>query len=108
MSRPVLWIGAADDEMGSLVCTSGCGAPVPAAGAAALTQVLRELSGDHASGGTRLRAMTQQAQALWHTRFKRPDALDAWAATIERCADRQRISGQRSTQRRCNVGGARA
>jgi colanic acid biosynthesis glycosyl transferase WcaI len=90
MGRPVLWIGAADGEVGRLVRMSGCGVTVPSDDAAALTRVLRELSDDHASGGTRLRAMAQQAQALWHTRFRRRDALDAWAATIERCAGFER------------------
>jgi colanic acid biosynthesis glycosyl transferase WcaI len=90
MGRPVLWIGAAEGEVGSLVRAFGCGVTVPSGDAAALTQVLRELSDDYASGGTRLRAMAQQAQALWRTRFKRRDALDAWARTIERCAGRKR------------------
>jgi glycosyltransferase involved in cell wall biosynthesis len=90
MGRPVLWIGAAEGEVGSLVCASGCGVTVPSGDAAALTHVLRELSDDHASGSTRLRVMAHQAQALWHTRFKRRDALDAWAAAIERCAGVER------------------
>jgi len=87
MGRPVLWIGAAEGEVGSLVRASGCGVSVLPGDAAALTQVLRELSYDHQSGGTRLRAMAQQAQTLWRTHFKRRDALDAWARTIKHCAD---------------------
>jgi glycosyltransferase involved in cell wall biosynthesis len=90
MGRPVLWIGAADGEIGSLVRTSGCGLCVPSSDAAALTQVLRELSDDHAGGGARLRAMAHQAQALWHERFKRRDALNAWGAMIKRCAAEKR------------------
>jgi hypothetical protein len=61
MGRPVLWIGAADGEVGSLVRAFGCGVTVPSGDAVALTHVLRELSDDHANGGTRLRAMAQQA-----------------------------------------------
>jgi colanic acid biosynthesis glycosyl transferase WcaI len=90
MGRPVLWIGAAEGEVGSLVRASGCGVSVLSGDAAALTQVLRELCDDHASGGTRLRAMAQQAQALWRIHFKRRDALDAWARTIEHCAGGKR------------------
>jgi glycosyltransferase involved in cell wall biosynthesis len=90
MGRPVLWIGAADGEIGSLVRTSGCGICVPSSDAAALTQVLRELSDDHAGGGARLRVMAQQAQALWRERFKRRDALNAWGAMIKRCAAEKR------------------
>jgi colanic acid biosynthesis glycosyl transferase WcaI len=90
MGRPVLWIGAAEGEVGSLVRASGCGVTVPSGDAAALTRVVRELSDDHASGGARLRVMGEQAQALWHTRFRRRDALGAWAATIERCAGLER------------------
>lgn len=90
MDRPVLWIGAADGEVGSLVRASGCGVTVPTGDAAALARVLRELSDDHASGGARLRAMRQHARTLWRTRFRRRDALDAWAATLERCAHLKR------------------
>jgi glycosyltransferase involved in cell wall biosynthesis len=92
MGRPVLWIGAAGGEVGSLVRASGCGVCVPAGDVAALTQVLRELSADYASGGARLRAMALQAQALWRARFRRRDALDAWAAAIARCALSERGS----------------
>jgi hypothetical protein len=90
LGRPMLWIGAAEGEVGTLVRAFGCGVTVPLRDAAALIQVLRELSDDYASGGTRLRAMAQQAQALWRTCFKRRDARDAWARTIERCAGRKR------------------
>ena len=86
MGRPVLWIGAENGEVGKLVRTSGCGVTVPSSDVNALTRVLRELSDDHAGSGTRLRAMAQQAQALWHSRFRRRDALATWASMIERCA----------------------
>jgi colanic acid biosynthesis glycosyl transferase WcaI len=86
MGRPVLWIGAVDGEVGSLIKASGCGITIPAGDVAALTQALRELSKDHGSGGTRLRTMAQQAEALWRTRFRRSDALAKWAAAIEHCA----------------------
>jgi glycosyltransferase involved in cell wall biosynthesis len=85
MGRPVLWIGAADGEIGSLVRTSGCGVNVPSDDTEALTHILRELLDDHASGGVRLQAMERQARALWRERFMRRDALNAWAAVINRC-----------------------
>jgi colanic acid biosynthesis glycosyl transferase WcaI len=90
MGRPVLWIGTADGEVGSLVRASGCGVTVPSGDAAALTQVLRELRDDHATGSARLRAMARQAQTLWSTRFRRRDALDAWSAAIAHCTRRER------------------
>lgn len=85
MGRPVLWIGAADGEIGSLVRTSGCGVNVLSDDTEALTHILRELLDDHASGGVRLQAMERQARALWRERFMRRDALNAWAAVINRC-----------------------
>jgi colanic acid biosynthesis glycosyl transferase WcaI len=90
LGRPVLWIGAADGELGSLVREFGCGVTVPPGDAAELTRVLRELSDDHARGGMRLQSMAHAAQALWSRRFRRREALDAWAAVIERCAQRER------------------
>lgn len=90
VGRPILWIGAADGEVGGLIRDSGCGVGVPAGDVAALTQALRELREDHASGGARLLTMARQAQALWRTRFRRSDALAAWAHTIERCARQER------------------
>jgi colanic acid biosynthesis glycosyl transferase WcaI len=86
LGRPVLWIGAADGEVGSLVREFGCGVTVPPGDAAELARVLRELSDDHARGGMRLQSMAHAAQTLWSQRFRRRDALDAWAAVIERCA----------------------
>ena len=88
MGRPVLWIGAADGEVGTLVRTSGCGLAVPSGNAPALIRVLSELSDDHTGGGHRLRVMAQEAHALWHKRFMRRDALDAWEAIIKRCTCR--------------------
>ena len=90
MGRPVLWIGAADGEVGSLVQKSGCGVTVPPGDVAKLARVLRELSEDHACGGDRLRSMAIAAKALWRERFRRREALDAWAAVIERCAQKVR------------------
>jgi glycosyltransferase involved in cell wall biosynthesis len=90
MGRPVLWIGAAYGEVGSLIRASGCGVTVPPGDAPALTQVLRELSDDHGSGGARLRTMARHAQALWSARFRRCDAFAAWAAAIECCARQER------------------
>lgn len=86
MGRPVLWIGAEDGEIGSLVHSSGCGVCVPPDDSNSLTRVLQELSDDHACGGARMRAMAHQARVLWRQRFQRRDALNAWRATIERCA----------------------
>jgi len=86
MGRPVIWIGAPDGEVGSLINASGCGVTVPTGDAAALAQTLRELSDDHARGGARLRTMAHHAQALSSARFRRRDALAAWAATIARYA----------------------
>jgi glycosyltransferase involved in cell wall biosynthesis len=82
LGRPVLWIGAAGGEVGSLVRKSGCGVTVAPGDALELARVLRELSDDHAHGGTRLRSMARAAQALWGRQFRRRDALDAWAAVI--------------------------
>ncbi len=85
MGRPVLWIGAADGEIGSLVRMSGCGVTVPSDDTEALIQVLRELIDDHATGGVRLQVMAHQARVLWQERFRRRDALDAWVAVIKSC-----------------------
>jgi colanic acid biosynthesis glycosyl transferase WcaI len=90
MGRPVLWIGAADGEVGSLVHESGCGVTVPPGDVTELARVLRMLSQDHACGGDRLRSMSLAAQELWGRRFRRRDALNAWAAVIERCAQEVR------------------
>jgi colanic acid biosynthesis glycosyl transferase WcaI len=83
IGRPVLWIGAANGEVGSLVQESRCGVTVSSGDVAELGRVLRELSEDHACGGGRLRSMAMAAKALWGKRFRRCDALDAWAAVIE-------------------------
>jgi glycosyltransferase involved in cell wall biosynthesis len=85
LGRPVLWIGAANGELGSLVREFGCGITVPPGNVAELTRVLLELSDDHARGGARLRSMALAALTLWDRRFRRRDALNAWAAIIERC-----------------------
>jgi colanic acid biosynthesis glycosyl transferase WcaI len=86
MGRPVLWIGAAEGEVGRLVREFGCGVTVPPGDTVKLTRVLSDLSDDHARGGERLRAMAQAAQALWCGQFRRRAALDAWVAVIEGCA----------------------
>ena len=86
MGRPALWFAAADGEVGSLIKAPGCGVTVPTRDAAALTQTLRELSDNHASGGARLGTLAHQAQAVWSARFRRRGALAAWAVTIECCA----------------------
>jgi colanic acid biosynthesis glycosyl transferase WcaI len=86
MGRPVLWIGAADGEVGSLVQKSGCGVTVPPGDAAELARVLRELTEDHSCAGARLQSMGHAAQALWSRRFRRRDALISWAAVIGQCA----------------------
>jgi colanic acid biosynthesis glycosyl transferase WcaI len=78
MDRPVLWIGAADGEVGRLVQESGCGVTVPPRDAIELARVLRGLSDNHARGGERLRSMAIAATALWSDRFRRRYALDAW------------------------------
>jgi colanic acid biosynthesis glycosyl transferase WcaI len=86
VGRPVLWIGAADGEVGRLVQDSGCGVTVPPGDAIELARALRDLADDHARGGERLRSMAIAAKALWSDRFRRRSALDAWAAVIEQCA----------------------
>ena len=88
LGRPVLWIGDSDGEVGRLVQEFGCGVTVSPPDATELARVLRELSEDHACGGARLRSMAVAAKALWSERFRRRDALDAWAAVIERCAQK--------------------
>jgi len=90
IGRPVLWIGAEDGEIGSLVQESGCGVTVPPGCAAKLARVLRELAEDHACAGARLQSMGHAAQALWSRRFRRRDALNAWAAVIKQCAQEVR------------------
>lgn len=85
MGRPVLWIGAADGEIGSLVRTSGCGVSVSSDDTEALIHVLRELIDDYTTGGDRLQVMAYQARVLWQERFRRRDALNAWATVIKRC-----------------------
>jgi glycosyltransferase involved in cell wall biosynthesis len=90
MGRPVVWIGSADGEVGSLVRMFGCGVIVPPGDPGVLTRVLRELSDDHENGGVRLHSMANQAHLLWRKRFKRRDALNAWAMMIKHCAAEKR------------------
>jgi colanic acid biosynthesis glycosyl transferase WcaI len=86
MGRPVLWIGAADGEVGRLVQESGCGVTVAPGDAIELARALRGLIDDRAHGGERLRSMAIAAKALWSDRFRRRNALAAWTGVIERCA----------------------
>jgi colanic acid biosynthesis glycosyl transferase WcaI len=90
MARPVIWIGAADGEVGRLVRKSACGVIIPLGDVAALTQAIRELHEDHCAGGIRLRTMANHAQELWREQFRRRDALNAWAGMITRCASERR------------------
>ena len=53
LGRPVLWIGAANGEVGSLVNEFGCGMTVPPGDIPALTRALHELYDDYVCGGAR-------------------------------------------------------
>jgi colanic acid biosynthesis glycosyl transferase WcaI len=88
IGRPVIWIGAADGELVTLVRESGCGVSVPPGDDAQLARVLRDLAEDHACGGARLHSMGHAATTLWSRRFRRRDALSAWAQVIEQCAQK--------------------
>jgi glycosyltransferase involved in cell wall biosynthesis len=86
LGRPVLWIGASDGELGCLVREFGCGVTVSPGNVAELTRVLLELSEDRTRGGARLQTMALAAHALWDRRFRRSDALNAWATIIKKWA----------------------
>jgi colanic acid biosynthesis glycosyl transferase WcaI len=86
VGRPVIFIGAADGEIGNLIRQSGCGVCVSSGDHANLVSTLRELHSDHTNGGVLLKDMTHSAERLWRTRFKRQTALDLWASTIEHYA----------------------
>ena len=83
MGRPVLWIGAADGEVGSLVREYGCGLVVRTGDTAALAGAMRELAADFGNGGARLAHMATQARVLWRGRLQRESAIRAWGELLE-------------------------
>lgn len=74
LGKPVLWMGAADGELGTLVRASAAGVVVPAGDVTALAHAIAEL----ASNAGRVEELAVNASALWQRRFRRVDALDHW------------------------------
>ncbi len=75
MGRPVLFLGAADGEVGGCIARSGCGVVAPSSDAAAIASAIEDL----ASNPSRLAALAASARAVWDSEFRRAHALDAWA-----------------------------
>ena len=74
LGKPVLWLGAKNGEVGSLLLQSGAGMVVPAGDAAALAAVIRAVAREPG----RLQSMAGNARSLWQARFRRADALARW------------------------------
>jgi glycosyltransferase involved in cell wall biosynthesis len=87
LSRPVLWIGDPNGEIGTLIRSSGCGVTVPSGEPVVLAALLRELALDHAAGGGRLATMAAAARSLWQARFRRQAALQAWMVLLSGYGD---------------------
>jgi glycosyltransferase involved in cell wall biosynthesis len=88
MGRPVLWIGAPDGEIGTLVRSSGCGISVAPGDVSGLISQLRELVADYKCGGERIKRMSSRAHMLWQERFTRRNALQMWSSMIASCGRR--------------------
>jgi glycosyltransferase involved in cell wall biosynthesis len=78
LGKPVIWLGDAQGELGSMVRHSGCGVVVAVDDAAQLAAHVRALAHDV----QRLAAMGGQAAALWRERFRREQALKSWHSLI--------------------------
>jgi glycosyltransferase involved in cell wall biosynthesis len=89
LGRPVLWIGAADGEIGQLVRDWQCGVCVPPGDVAALTTALRSLIDGSPEAVATRRAMGARARELWATKFRRQAAIDAWSRLLREVATTQ-------------------
>lgn len=75
VGRPVLFLGAADGEIGGCITRSGCGVTAATGDVAAIAAAIERLAGDPAA----LATMSAGAHDLWDREFRRQHALDAWA-----------------------------
>lgn len=82
LGRPVLWIGAADSEIGGLVHDWQCGLCVAPGDVDALCAALRTLLDDTPAGAARLQQMGERARALWSAKFRRESAIAAWSRLL--------------------------
>jgi glycosyltransferase involved in cell wall biosynthesis len=82
MGRPVIWIGSSLGEIGTMVREYECGIVVPPGDEIALSRTIAGLCEDFANGGARLKSMSANSSRLWNARFRRDQALGAWATVI--------------------------
>jgi glycosyltransferase involved in cell wall biosynthesis len=78
LGRPVLCLGDARGELGRLTQTAGCGLVLSDDSPVAIADAVAALAAD----ADRLHNMAQRAHTLWHTRFRRRAAHDAWHALL--------------------------
>ncbi|MFO0705234.1 MAG: glycosyltransferase family 4 protein [Nitrospira sp.] len=78
VGKPVLFLGAADGEIGSCIARSGCGVVAATADVDAIVAAIERLAGDPAA----LAAMAAGAHDLWDKEFRRRRALDQWAQLL--------------------------
>jgi len=80
VGRPVLFLGAADGELGGCIARSGCGVVAATDDVAAIATAVERLAGDSAA----LATMAASAHDLWDREFRRQRALDTWANLLSR------------------------
>lgn len=78
MGRPVLFLGAADGEIGGCIERSGCGVVAPSTDATAIAGAIEDL----AASPSRIAALAAGAHAVWDREFRRSHVLDAWADVL--------------------------
>jgi glycosyltransferase involved in cell wall biosynthesis len=78
LGRPVLWLGAPEGEVGTLVRESKCGVVVGSHDGAIVAEAIQKMVRDRAE----LSEMAANAWSLWHRRFQRRAALDAWREVL--------------------------
>jgi len=77
--RPILFIGASDGELATLITESQCGFQVALGNGEALAECIRGLAADPQSG----QRLGGAARQLFEQRFDRPLGCDAWRRVIE-------------------------
>ena len=78
LGRPVLWLGAPEGEIGTLVRESRCGVVVQSREGAVVAGAIRKMARDRQE----LAEMAANAWSLWQRRFPRRTALDSWKALL--------------------------
>ncbi len=88
--RPMIYLGAADGEIGRLVIEGGCGLAVPENDGGALASAILALKDDP----ERMREMGSRARALLDDRFSQASALAAWERVLVEVADGRLRGGE--------------